>query len=422
VTQYTKTLAPNYHWNFFAFLTDYVCFSVAFSFISVSSVLPALVGQLSDSAPVIGLVNTVYIGGWLLPQLAVARLINDKPRKRPYMLVGLSCRVLFWVIALGLWAGLASYPTAMLILFFTCLGLFAIFDGFTSVSWFDILARAIPLQQRGRLSGIAQFISGLIGVGVGGLVSVILGRYTFPNNYALLLTLAGIALIPSTIALILIREPPPKTDRDAPDSMTRDKWCQILANPHFCRLIGSRLLIGSMGLATSFYVLHAERVLRLPPQVIGQFVSAETLARIVGSLILGLVGERWGPRYVARIGSAVAALGPLFALIVHLTQAEWLIPAYPLVYVALGIINSTWMMGFTNYMLEIAPEHMRSAYVGLGNTILGALTLMPMIGGWLLEATSYTTLFGLSATVITLGFLLTLGLKPAQEVVQQSNA
>ncbi len=421
MTQYTKPLPVNYRWNFFAFLTDYICFGVALSFISVSSVLPALVGQLTDSAPVIGLVNTVYTGGWLLPQLAVARLINDKPRKRPYMIAGLSGRVFFWFIALGLWGGLASHPTAMLILFFTCLGLFAILDGFTSVSWFDILARAIPLRQRGRLSSIAQFFSGVIGVGIGILVSVILGRYDFPNNYALLLALSGLALMPSAIALLLIREPPPKQDSESLDPISREKWRQILSNPHFRLLIGSRLLIGAMGLATSFYVLHAERVLHLPPQAIGQFISAETLARVVGSVILGLVSERWGPRYVARIGSAIAILGPFFALIVHLIRAEWLILAYPFVYVALGVINSAWMMGFTNYLLEIAPENMRPAYIGLGNTILGSLTLMPIIGGWLLEKTSYTTLFSLTTVIVSVGFLLTLRLKPAQEIAYQSH-
>jgi MFS family permease len=72
------------------------------------------------------------------------------------------------------------------------------------------------------------------------------------------------------------------------------------------------------------------------------------------------------------------------------------------------------MLGFFNYMLEIAPPGMRPTYVGLGNTAMGALTLLPMLGGWLLEATSYTTLFGVTTVMIGLGFLLTLWLKPTQ--------
>ena len=129
------TLPPYFRWNFAAFLVDYICFGLALTFANLSSVMPAFVGQLTDSAPVIGLVDTVFRGGWLLPQLATARLINDKPRKKPYMLAGLSGRFLFFVIALALWSGLADRPTAMLILFFTCLGLFATTDGFGSVAW-----------------------------------------------------------------------------------------------------------------------------------------------------------------------------------------------------------------------------------------------------------------------------------------------
>jgi hypothetical protein len=139
------------------------------------------------------------------------------------------------------------------------------------------------------------------------------------------------------------------------------------------------------------------------------------MAGMAASAVLGLVSERWGPRYVARIGSAAAAIGPLIALAAHLGGSGGrLAQAYPSVYVALGIINSAWMMGFFNYLLEIAPDGMRAAYVGLGNTIMGLLTLVPIAGGWLLEATSYPTLFGLTAAIVAVGFLLTLGLKPPQ--------
>jgi MFS family permease len=416
MSKHPEILPPHFRWNFGALMVDYVCFSIALTFASLSSVMPAFVGQLTDSAPVIGLVSTIFNGAWLLPQLAVARLINDKPRKKPYVLAGISGRVLFWVIALALWTGLARYPMAMLLLFFTGLGLFAATDGFASVSWFDILARAIPLRQRGRLIGLSQFIGGIAGVGVGALVGLILEQRPFPGNYALLFTLAGAALVPSAVALSLIREPPiPNVDPTRGENghtQTKEDWLKILSDPLFRHLVACRILIGMMGLSTSFYVVHASEVLRLPQSIIGSFVSAQTLAGVVASVLLGLISERWGPRYVARVGGAAAAAGPLFALLTHFTGARWMIQAYPFVYVALGVINSAWMLGFTNYLLEIAPDGMRPTYVGLGNTILGVLTFVPLIGGWLLEATSYTVLFGATSLIVTAGFLLTLGLKP----------
>ena len=169
MAQENEALPPDFRRNFFAFLADGASFRAAFTFVSPYSVLPAFVRQLTTSAPLIGLVGTIFNGGWLLPQLVTAHLVQDKPRKKPTMLAGLSGRVLFLVIALALWAGLSRHPPAMLALFFLCLGLFSVSDGVLIVAWFDILARAIPLQRRGRMIGTAQVISGLAGAGVGDL-------------------------------------------------------------------------------------------------------------------------------------------------------------------------------------------------------------------------------------------------------------
>jgi len=411
-----ERLPPHYRWNFFVLLTDYVGFGIAFNFFSVSSVLPAFAGRLTDSELLIGLVGAVFNGCWLLPQLVTGRLINDKPRKKPYLLFGLSSRVLFWVLALALWLGLGRYPTTMLILLYVCLGLWAIVDGIASVAWFDIIARAIPLKQRARLMSTGQILSGLGGVGAGVLIGLILKHQPFPNDYALLFALAGAVLVPSTIALALVREPPP--ERIAPPSkdQAKDDWLQPLrTDPNFRRLMICRILIGMIGLATPFYAKHAEEKLLLPPSIIGYFVIAQTLTGVVISAIFGQISERWGTRRVAQIGSAAAITGPLFALAADLAGGGWLGRAYPLVYVALGIIMNAWMLGFFNYLLGIAPEGKRPSYIGLGNTIMGVLTLAPLAGGWLLRTTSYATLFGVTAALVAVGFLFTLRLEPLQQ-------
>ena len=206
-----EALPAHYRWNSIAFLVEFACFGgVVLTLLDPTSVLPAFVRQLTDSEFMVGLISAIFNGGWLLPQLAVGRLINEEPRKKPYMLAGLSGRVFLWVIALALWARLDRNPTAMLVLSFICIGLFAVSDGVVVVAWLDIIARAIPWKQRGRLIGLAQFISGLIGVGAGALVSLILAVRSFSDGYALIFTLVGVALIPCTIAQVLVREPQPE--------------------------------------------------------------------------------------------------------------------------------------------------------------------------------------------------------------------
>jgi hypothetical protein len=50
------------------------------------------------------------------------------------------------------------------------------------------------------------------------------------------------------------------------------------------------------------------------------------------------------------------------------------------------------------------------------NTLAWPLTLMGIVGGWLLESTSYTVLFGVTAAFVAAGFLVSLRLKPSRPI------
>jgi hypothetical protein len=77
--------------------------------------------------------------------------------------------------------------------------------------------------------------------------------------------------------------------------------------------------------------------------------------------------------------------------------------------VVIGVGNAGLMLGWMNYVLEIAPPGHRPTYTGLTNTLTGVLIPVPILGGWLLQSTSYPTLFIAAA----LGPLLALGLTRA---------
>ncbi len=421
MTTQSDTVPSNYRWNFVAFLVDYVFFSIAISFARPDSVLPAFVRQLTSSAPVIGMVSTIWNGFWLLPQVVAARWITDKPRKKPYLLVGVSGRIGFWIIGLSLWFGLARTAEATLVLLFVCLAVFALTDGLASVAWFDMLARAIPVKRRGRLMGMGQIISGVAGLGVGWVISRILAsvRFSFPQNYALMFTLAGVAFIPSTVALLVLREKALDLPEEALEHYHTDGWLAPLSDdPLFRRLMACRVLVGMISLVTPFYVVHATDVLQLAPAVVGSFVAAQQVGGVASGALLGLVSDRWGPSYTIRVGSAVSIAGPLFALVAHVANGGLLVRAYPLVYVVLGVYQSATMLGFYNYLLEIAPDEARPSYIGLGNTVMGVLTLAPTVGGWLLEATSYTVLFTVTSGLALVGFSLAMRMPPATEPVR----
>jgi len=412
-------LPPHFRFNFTALMVDYVAFSVGFSIISVSTVLPAFVRTLTDSQPLIGLVGTLFSAGWFLPQLGAAALMSGKPRKKPFMLVAVYLeRPIFLLVAVALWAGLASRPSAMLAVFFTAVALFTILDGIASVAWFDILARTIPLARRGRLVGGSQLISGLLGIGVGLLVGHILESpaLPYPHNYALLFALSSVVHFPSLIALTLLREPQ-KAAGESHASLaefTRKLGQVWRGEPDFRRLLGFRWLVGLMGLATPFYILHATEVVGLPEAATGWFVSATMAGGVVASLWLGWLSERKGPRPVIWATGLTALLMPLLALLIHFVPLPGLEQAYVLIYFLYGMNNNLWMLGPTNYVLEMASEEQRVLYVGLYNTLGLVLVPSSVLGGFLLQATSYPALFACTTLGVAAGLLLSLGLREPQ--------
>ena len=104
------------------------------------------------------------------------------------------------------------------------------------------------------------------------------------------------------------------------------------------------------------------------------------------------------------------------ALILSLTgipgQLAW---AFPLIFALLGMVEAAIVLGYFNYVLDLAPEAERPVYMGLTNTLAGGLVVMPLIGGWLLERTSYSTLFAVALLGVAPAALLALTLpQPVQ--------
>ncbi len=414
-----EVLPPHFRHNFTVLLIDYIFFGIAYSFLNPNTVLPAFARTLTALEPLVGMVSTVMAAGWLLPQFLVGAIIGQKPRRKPYLLRAIYAgRPIYFLLALVVWSGLTRYPGWMLAVFLAGMGLFNVLDGIASVAWFDLMGATIPPTRRGRLIGAAQLIGGLSGIGVGALVGAILSCpiWPYPRNYAVLFALGGLALVPSTIVLTLLREPEREQPFSSPSPVASSSLRRQLGEvwgggPDFRRLVFGRWLIGLFGLALPFYILHATEVVGLPKGVVGWFVSAQMVGGIVASIGLGWLSERWGPRAAIWAGALATLLSPLLALLIHLTGSRSLAQTYPLVYFCFGITNNTWMMGMFNYLLEIAPEDRRPLFVGLYNTLGGVLVPVSFLGGVLLRFTSYPFLFAMTALGVVGGLWISLRLR-----------
>lgn len=272
--------------------------------------------------------------------------------------------------------------------------------------------------------GLLHAAGAVAGVGAGALITWALSQpdLVFPLNYALIFALAGLFLVVGTIGLLTMKEPVSALAASGaqPISRGRGTLARVMSDRGFRRMLACRLAIASMDLATPYYVVHATDEMGLPEAAVGTFTIALTAATIVASLIYSSVGARRGPHIVIRIAAAAAVISPLYELAAHLRGSPAIARAYPVVYVALGIVSSAYLAGFGNYLLDLAPEGLHGAYIGLGNTFLGIQAFAPLVGGWLLGTTSYAALFGLSALGALVGLALALRLPPSRPLEEGS--
>jgi MFS family permease len=400
-----------------AYIGDYLFFGVGMSFASQATVLPSLVRSLTDSALLVGLVSTLATGGWLIPQLFAANLIAGRPRLKSAVLVpAIAGRVLFLLMPAALLLLASRRPGSALAVFFAVHFAFWVLDGVASVSWLDLMGRLLTPQERARMISTGMAASGVLGIGVGLVVSVVLAspRLEFPGNYALLFAFSGLSFALSAAAFSFLREQPLATgERPLPwPSYLRRVFGVIRGDHEFRRVVTAQLVLGAWGLAMPFYVLFGRDRLGFSPSSIGLFTSFQVAGGILAALGMGRLAERRGSRSVMRLWGVLTTLVPLAALafpaLASVVPPVVLPFLYAAVFLAVGAQGNANMSGFISWVLEYAPASQRPMYVGFANALSGTSLVMPIIGGLVLSAAGYPALFAVAAAAAFTGFVLTL--------------
>ncbi len=402
--------------NTLLLICDLAAFNVGTTFLGGTTIMPGLVRALGGGPLIVGSLSAIQSGGWMLPQLVAGRYTANRPKVMKYILIpcgtGRALMALYALVLALLGVRLPKMALAGLLLALTA---FWVADALTSVPWFDLVAKAIPIERRGRAMGISQSLSSLLGIGVGVLVSRIMARpAAFPANNVLLIVLASACFGASYITLLLIREPAGVTQSEKQPS-----WGEYIPrlgailrhDPRFVWFTIVNWLGGLADMGAAFYVLFAADRLHIPLSDVGLFISAGVVGSLLSGIVLGPVGDRRGAGTVITIVMALRCLGPLLALCAPLLATLHPlggIAALSLVFAAGGIAGGAMMTGFMNYLLEIAPAHERPTYTGLANTLNGVVVLAPLLAGWLVQAASYEVLFSVSLCMAVLGLLVAL--------------
>jgi MFS family permease len=390
--------------NFFGALWHGAFLALGTALTQPETAIAAFVVELTGSTVWVGGLSTVLTVAGTLPQIFVARWIEPRRRKMPFLLLAIYLRVFSWGTLAWLIFAIGSEQPRLLA--WALVGLLAIFyaaGGLGGVPYTDIIGKIIPLGRRGAFFGGRQALAGPLAVGAALLARQVLAGVAYPTNYALLFGLAAAALFVASLGFWLIREPP-RSDVDGRVRRWREYQGQLRETAHRLRvLVGVQLLTGFSLMAMPFYVAYARQELGASPEALGWFILFQVLGGVLANLLWAWLVDRFGSRWMLAACATLSTLTPLLA--VGLGRLGWA-GMLPVIFLGGATINGR-SVGFSSALLEVAPSGERPTYSALDAVLILPVAFLPLLAGVFLQHWSYRALFLVAALFIGMGVLLT---------------
>ncbi len=391
------------------------------AFSNPDTIIPVFLNHFTDSKTLIGLSSTLLgsLGGIgsVLPQLFVARKLENKSHKKPLLKFAITIRALSWgflALTTYLFAYKSAYLTILFLFFF--LILFTFMGGIAAVSFYDIWGKSLPSHLRGRFFGHRQLWGGVLAIGSGLIAKIVLGssKIVFPINFVLLFSFTFILVSVSYIALGSVKEPVEKVYEKQLSfkDFLRKAFTLIREDNNYRRFIVVQILVGGAALALPFYVLYARDVQEIELETVGLLLSAQMLGSVLSNILWAHLSDFVGNKRVIQISTLAGLIVPVIALFAR-SQSKSL---FILMFVLIGFFISGRLIGKTNYLLDTATSKDRPTYISLTATLTFPISLFSLLGGVIVQHISYQILFTVTLIFMLSGFILSLRLIEPQNI------
>ncbi len=386
----------NYRWNFTVNALDGASWWFGMSFFSSTIILPLFVKHFTDSPLAIGLISFLGWAGVLVPQVFMANAVERAPRKKffPVMLGFFLERLPIFLLAPMTFFLANRQPVLTLVLFFVLYSWHNFGAGLVIVGWQDMIAKIIPVEKRGRFFGITNFIG--YGSGILGALAVpfVLEKYTFPGGYVFSFAVTGALIFLSWIFISLTREPAVYSSKPAVSQLDylRSLPAILHKDRNFRMYLLAQVVFALSSMAAGFLVVYAVQNWDLPDSVASEFNVALQIGLALANLFFGFLADRKGHKLNLEICFLLSTLASVMAIIAP--SPLWF---YPVFFVG-GVIRAGAFISGISIAYEFTDAENRPTYIGLANTIPGvAMSIAPLIGGWLAGVINYRVMFLVSA-------------------------
>ncbi len=358
-------------------------------------VLAPFLAALGAPAWAIGLIPTIRIGGWFLPQLFVASRLAHQPFKLPVYRRSSTVRVLSFAILTATVFAAGGRPGLIVVVTLLVLGVNAIAGGVGGVPFADVTAKVVPHYRLGTFWVLRNAIGGVLALMAGLVLSRVLDSgLPFPRDFGLVFLLGSTLMASAYLAFALVREPAGTPAlREPMRAMLRRLPSVLRRDDSFRRYLRVRFLALAALLAEPFYAVHAITNLGAPVTSLGTFVVMATFASITVNFALRRHADRGRNVTVLQIALALLVAAPIAALTIDDPRA------FGVVFALSAAGTSAMGIAAWNLLYAVSPAPERPLYVGVANSVLALPSLAPVAAGLAAGLIGFRPLFGLAALV-----------------------
>lgn len=359
---------------------------------------------------VLGYLVPIRESGAMVPQLLVGGWIRGRSKRKwvwvaGSLLQGLCVAGLAWV-ALSLTGTRAGWAMLGLV------ALFSLARCLCSVAVKDVIGKTIPERRRGRLSGWAGSVAGLLSVGVGAALG-----FAPPDQWdgailaVLLLAAAGLWWLSSLLFAAVPEEAEEAgSGRGAVRVLARVSL--LRDDRYFRRFVFARALLMGSALSAPFYVALAQGASGNGLRTLGGVLIAAGAASLFSGAFWGMFADRSSRAVMAAGGLLTfgAGLMVLFAskAAPALIDSTWFIPT---AYFVLSVAHEGVRVGRATHVVNLGEGNRRTDYVAISNSVIGLLLLLVGSVGALTPWFGNDGVIALLAVMSLVGGLASLGLR-----------
>lgn len=406
------TLNPGEARNGLIHIVSLTLTKTADALIDPKLVLSWLLTALGSPGVLIGLLVPVREAGALLPQIALARVVeHDRQRKRMWSLGS----ALQGLAAMGIATAALTFDGAIAgIAIVICLGALASARALASVSYKDALARTIAKRRRGGVTGLAASVASVSVLGVG--LAMAAGLFEVAvAPLAAIIAAGGAAFLVSSAIFLSLREP-----EDAPENGDGDGSVAALIDPirsdaQLQRFVAARAALAVTALAPPFLVMLSAASGRTALDQLGPLVIASTAASALASYVWGRLADRSSRQTLMRAGALGAAVfavtGTIGLALGGLGGAAGSAAAIFAAQIAYEGVRA----GRKLHLTDMVGDDRRARYTALSNTLIGLALLAGGLFGLLADRVGPAAVLILFALIAATGSFLARGLDEVQQ-------